>query len=65
VEGDRQGLSGRFVVLEALCQHPEGEGLNVGYGLRARLPVAQGAWQGRNLGEPTTIILALELNGEV
>ena len=42
----------------------QGEGLGLGDRLLAALPVRQYAWKLRNLGNPATIVLAINLNGK-
>jgi hypothetical protein len=51
-------------MLQALRDDAQGKGLGSGDRLLAALPVGQNAWKLRNLSNPATIVLALNLNGK-
>ena len=63
-EHDVQKLGRRFLVLEPLSNHSEGECLNTSDRFVAVSPVAHDAGQIRHLGQPSAIELAVQLNRE-
>jgi hypothetical protein len=63
-ERDVQKLGRRLSVIEPLSQHAKREGLHARYGLVSRGAVAQYAGKVRDLGNPATIVFALEFDAE-
>ena len=59
-----QKFGGGLSVFEAFGNHAEGEGLHPGDDLIAVCTIAQDPGQGRDFGQPPTIIFALQLDGK-
>jgi hypothetical protein len=51
-------------MFEALCDDSQGQCLNAGYGFIAVLAVSQDTGERRDFGEPATIILTFDFDGE-
>lgn len=59
---DVDEFGGSFAVFEALSDHAQGKGLHAGDCFVAVGSVAHHAGQGRHLGEPAAVVLALDLD---
>ena len=58
-------VGARLAMLEAIGQDPERECLSVGDGFIARCPIGEDSLEVGNLGDPATILFAIDFKGEM
>jgi len=64
LKGDVQELARRFLMFQTLCQHAQRERLHFRHGLRLVGAIAEHAREVRNLGDPSPVLFAFQLNFE-